>query len=105
MLCPNRSTLAGFLESRDIDSRPLLVGNLARQPFTDVEYDGLALRSGDVPRARRSIVGDFPMADRVFDEGLWVGVHPRLTVNDLERIVDVVRRFYALGEARTGTEA
>lgn len=81
MLCASqreRDALAVHLEAAGIESRPIVAGNMARQPVC----------GWPDPEA-------FPGADEVFHRGLWVSVHPRLSAGDLERITGALREFWA----------
>lgn len=80
VLCANqrdRDDLAAHLERAGIESRPVVAGNMARQPV-----------------ARHPDPAEFPVADRVFRRGLWVSVHPRLSGADLEHIAGTLRAFW-----------
>jgi CDP-6-deoxy-D-xylo-4-hexulose-3-dehydrase len=79
MLCASqdeRDRLAVHLAERGIESRPVVAGNMVRQPMCKAD-----------PSA-------FPGADAVFERGLWVSVHPRLSVTDLRRIAGALRLFW-----------
>ncbi len=72
-----RAALTAYLEAAGIESRPVVAGNMARQPVC----------GGDP--------GRFPVADKWFKRGLWVSVHPRLTGDDISHIADTLDGFYA----------
>lgn len=72
-----RNALIGCLHEAGVESRPVVAGNMARQPVCP-----------DDPR-------DFPVADKWFAGGLWVSVHPVLTPGDLERIARSLRSFWS----------
>lgn len=76
MLTDQRDELAAHLADRGIESRPLVAGNMARQPMT----------AGDPAQ--------FPVADDAFRRGLWVSVHPGLSSDDLARITDALEEFF-----------
>ena len=75
-----RGALMGHLEAAGIESRPVVAGNMARQPVC----------AGVDP-------GAFPVADKWFRRGLWVSVHPRLTEEDIIYMADAMAGFYAGG--------
>lgn len=79
LLTNRRDDLAAHLAARGIESRPLLCGNLARQPVTEGRWD---------PEA-------FPVADDAFRRGLWLPVHPSLTIGDMGRITAALEEFCA----------
>lgn len=66
----SRDSLAAHLEENGIETRPILAGNLARQP---------AIRKHKV---RHSLLTG---ADRVHDRGLYIGLHPDNS-SDAERV-------------------
>ena len=72
-----RDDLASYLGRRGIESRPVVAGNMARQPL-----------------AKHFAAGEFPVADKVFRRGLWVSVHPGLSGDDLGRIADAFTSYY-----------
>jgi CDP-6-deoxy-D-xylo-4-hexulose-3-dehydrase len=81
MLCRDhseRGQLAAHLHACGIESRPIVAGNMARQPL-----------------AAHLDPADFPVADEVFRRGLWVSVHPGLAEGDLERIAAALTAFWA----------
>lgn len=73
-----RDELASFLAARRIESRPVVAGNMARQPL-----------------ASHLNPAGFPVADKVFRRGLWVSVHPGLSEDDLGRIAEALTSFFA----------
>lgn len=81
LLCasrPERDALVAHLEAAGIESRPVVAGNMARQPMA---------AHGEDPDG-------FPHADGVFRRGLWVSVHPRLSAAELEHIAGTLRSFW-----------
>ena len=77
LLCGERDKLALHLAERGIESRPVVAGNMARQPVT-----------GDPDPGR------FPVADDVFRRGLWVSVHPRLSAADVAHVAGSLAEFF-----------
>jgi CDP-4-dehydro-6-deoxyglucose reductase, E1 len=69
----HRDALAAWLEDQGVETRPILAGNLVRQP------------------AFRDWVGEYPGADRVHDQGLYVGLHP--TDTDVGAVAELVNDF------------
>lgn len=76
LLTDRRDALRAHLESRGIETRTLLTGNITRQPMWDSPQS-------------------LPVADDAMDRGLWVSVHPRLTAPDIEHIASSVAAFFA----------
>ena len=72
-----RAALCAHLDRLGIESRPVVAGNMARQPC-------------DTTDAFRSL----PVADEVFRRGLWVSVHPGLDDADMARIADALISFW-----------
>lgn len=68
-----RDDLAAHLEDEGVETRPILAGNLIRQPAA----------------GRHDLRGSFPGADRVHDRGLYVGLHPFDTgVEKVAKLID-----------------
>ena len=83
LLTDRRDDLRAHLEARGIETRTILVGNLARQPLPRKWWQA----NGEID--------SFPVADDVFKRGLWFSVHPRVTMDDLAHIIASVREFFA----------
>jgi CDP-6-deoxy-D-xylo-4-hexulose-3-dehydrase len=77
--------LARHLDSRKIGHRRLLGGNLVRQPaFVQLRRD----RVGGF-----RIVGNLNGADRLMNDGLFIGVYPGLSIPMLDYLIEVVHEF------------
>ncbi len=74
-----RDELMAHLTTDGIESRPVVAGNMARQPIS----------------CRGNDPSDFPVADKWYRRGLWISVHPKLTVTDLNYIVGSLGRFWS----------
>ena len=74
-----RRRLVEFLESRGVETRPLVAGNLARQP---------ALR-----RLPHRIAGPLTGADRLHDRAIYVGIHPGLTDEAIALLPAILDEF------------
>jgi CDP-6-deoxy-D-xylo-4-hexulose-3-dehydrase len=83
IICADRETRDGLrehLHSRQIETRPVICGNMARQPVMRI-----------VPhRIAASLRG----ADRIMDCGLVWGLHPLLRDAEIDYVRDVVRAFF-----------
>ena len=77
LLVDDRDGLAAHLEAHGVETRPILGGNLARQP---------------VARAGHFTAGDLPGADYIHDRGLFIGLHPSSTY-DVERLAGLVNAY------------
>ncbi len=75
-----RNRLVGHLEAAGIETRPVICGNLVRQP---------ALEHFDY-----RVSGELAGADRVMDSGLYWGTHPYMTDQDVEYIIKTVKEFF-----------
>lgn len=84
-LTERRNELRDYLEAQNIETRPILVGNIARQPMPHQHWqsDG---RSNSLP-----------YADAIFERGLWFSVHPRMGVDGQARVIEAMRHFYERG--------
>ncbi len=80
-----RRRLIEFLENRGIETRPLVAGNLARQP---------ALR-----RLPHRVAGTLSGADLLHERAIYVGLHPRLTDEQVAYLPQALDEF-ALEVAR-----
>lgn len=78
MLAEDRDGLAAHLAGAGIESRPVVAGNMARQPMSV-----------------HAVPQRFPAADRVYSHGLWVSVHPRLSGDDVAHIADTLAAYWA----------
>jgi CDP-6-deoxy-D-xylo-4-hexulose-3-dehydrase len=68
-----------FLEDHNIETRPILAGNLARQPALDtIDYN---------------VAGSLGNAEYIHENGLFIGNHHRLTDEKLAYIADTVDEF------------
>lgn len=74
----HRQSLANYLEDNGVETRPILGGNLLRQPAFN----------------RWRPQGPFPGADRVHDHGLYVGLHP-FPDTGVERVAELINEFTA----------
>lgn len=78
--CPfGREQFTSFLEDVGVETRPIVAGNLARQPVCELfpDLQGMHL----------------PGADAVHDRGLYVGLYPVDTPNEIDRLGDLIETF------------
>ncbi len=83
VLCKNNETRNKFqahLEKNNIETRPIIAGNLARQPAFS--------------RIKHRISGELRGADRIMDCGLYWGLHPVMKENEVEYVVETIRGFF-----------
>jgi CDP-6-deoxy-D-xylo-4-hexulose-3-dehydrase len=71
LIVADRPGLIKRLDAAKIDWRPILAGNITRQPaYKDhVKTSGMLI-----------------VADTLFNYGIWLPVHPTLTINDMEYV-------------------
>ncbi len=74
-----RRRLMEFLEARGVETRPLVAGNLARQPVLE--------------RVSHRIAGPLTGADFLHDRGVYVGLHPGLTTAQIAYLPEVLEEF------------
>jgi CDP-6-deoxy-D-xylo-4-hexulose-3-dehydrase len=75
-----RSELVSHLETQGIETRPVVAGNLGRQPA--------------VQRLVGISTGSLPGADSVHEYGFYLGIHPvREMESEFERVWDVIEAF------------
>jgi len=75
-----RNELARFLDKKDIGNRPIMAGNVMRQPaYRDTEIH---------------VIGDLDGANFIHECGLWVGVYPGIDERMLEYVVEAFHEFY-----------
>ncbi len=72
--------LIAFLEKNGIETRPVISGNMARQP---------AMKYLDY-----RISGKLPIAERVHNEGFCIGVHPSITDEQREYVKQKFTEFF-----------
>lgn len=73
----NRNHFGEYLESVGIRHRPFFAGNILRHlPF-------------------RHLSGTFPVAEKLMKDSLFIGCHTKMTVEDLDYIVEKVRTYVA----------
>lgn len=78
--CPfKKSDFLAYLEEQGIETRPIVAGNLARQPVCKLypELQG----------------GDLPGADAVHERGFYIGLHPFKAKKNLDRLAEVFEQF------------
>lgn len=83
-LTKERKGLAPYLDSSGVGCRPVMGGNLLRQPVYKKLQNGVDYR----------VIGGLDGADRIHSEGLWIGVFPGITEEMREYQVKIMRQFY-----------
>ncbi|MBI5759481.1 MAG: DegT/DnrJ/EryC1/StrS family aminotransferase, partial [Planctomycetales bacterium] len=86
----SRREITEYLEYKGIETRPIVAGNLARQPAA--KLFGLQ-------------AGDFPGADEIHKHGFYVGLSPMQDDQGFERLLDTFHEFVISKTARTSVAA
>ncbi|MBM4344111.1 MAG: DegT/DnrJ/EryC1/StrS family aminotransferase [Deltaproteobacteria bacterium] len=76
-----RADLARFLEGRGIENRPLVAGNLARQPAL-----------GLVPHR---VAGPLHGAETLHERAMYIGIHPNIGLDEVACVADAIDAFAA----------
>lgn len=78
--CPfKKADFLAYLEKQGVETRPIVAGNLARQPVCKL-YPGLQ-------------ASDLAGADAVHDRGFYLGLHPFEARQNLDRLAETFERF------------
>jgi CDP-6-deoxy-D-xylo-4-hexulose-3-dehydrase len=74
--------LTDFLEENGVETRPVVAGNLARQPamtnFPEISYD------------------DLSNSDYVHNNGFYIGIHPEIDEAKIAKVANVIDRFFVI---------
>jgi CDP-6-deoxy-D-xylo-4-hexulose-3-dehydrase len=79
LFAKDRGKLREFLENKQIETRTIFGGNITKQPAF---------------RGFGRIATELPVADRVMTEGMFVSVHPDVTPEMAEYIVESFKAYY-----------
>ena len=79
-----RADLRRYLESRGVETRPIIAGNIARQP--------------GMRRYPHVVAGPLTVADRIMDRAFSIGIHQGVGMAEREYVVECFRRFIQGGE-------
>ena len=79
-LTPERNKLARYLDNKGIGNRPIMGGNLLRQPaYYNIE---------------KRIVGSLDGANKIHEQGLWIGCFPGITPDMMDYTIEVMRAYF-----------
>ena len=79
-LTDRRNELARFLDKKEIGNRPIMAGNIMRQPaYRDTEIH---------------VIGNLDGANKIHEQGIWLGVMPAITTEMLDYVIEVMHEFY-----------
>jgi CDP-4-dehydro-6-deoxyglucose reductase, E1 len=84
-----RDGLRDHLEAAGIETRPVICGNLARQPAL-AHYD-------------HRVSGELAGADQVMDRGLYWGTHPDMSPDETDYVIATVREFFQMTRGTAAT--
>ena len=79
----SRQALGRHLEASGVETRPIICGNMVRQPA----FRHLAHR----------VSGALDSADLVMDRGIYWGPHPGITDAAVDHVIDIVKAFFERG--------
>ena len=79
----DRLSLVNYLEDRNIQTRVIFSGNITRHP------------------AYREYLDVFPNADTIMKNGILLGCHHGMSVEDVDRVCDMIKEFLSLDTRRT----
>jgi CDP-6-deoxy-D-xylo-4-hexulose-3-dehydrase len=85
-----RRRIVAWLERHGIETRPVMAGNILRQPaYKDVRF---------------RVVGKLKGADAIMNSSFFIGLYPGISSRELDFIADVVGQFFdELGVGRRGS--
>jgi len=75
-----RYEITRYLEEQNIQTRPVMTGNILRQPGFEKVFKG--------ERA-----GDYPLADYIMENAFLIGCHQALTAKHINRVKSVFKEF------------
>lgn len=79
-LTPERNKLARFLDEKGIGNRPIMGGNLLRQPaYRSIEHH---------------VIGNLDGANKIHEQGLWIGCFPGLNQDHLDYTIETMREYF-----------
>ncbi len=77
-----RGPLVAHLEANGIETRSMFAGNMTRHP----SFKGVKYKIGPA---------GLEESDYILEHSFWIGVHPRMTKEDLEYVVKIFEDYYA----------
>lgn len=79
-LTPERNRLARYLDAEGVGNRPIMAGNILRQPaYRNIE---------------QHVIGNLNGANKIHEQGLWVGVFPGITQDMRDYQVEKIRKYF-----------
>ena len=78
--CPfKKADFLAYLEAQGVETRPIVAGNLARQPVCQL-----------YPELQE---GNLPGADAIHERGFYLGLHPFEAKSNLDRLTEIFEQF------------
>jgi CDP-6-deoxy-D-xylo-4-hexulose-3-dehydrase len=79
-LTTERNKLARYLDGKEIGNRPIMAGNVLRQPaYRNIEHH---------------VIGNLNGANKIHECGIWVGVYPGITPDMMDYTIEVMRAYF-----------
>jgi CDP-6-deoxy-D-xylo-4-hexulose-3-dehydrase len=79
-LTDRRNELARYLDGKEIGNRPIMAGNILRQPaYKHIEH---------------KVIGNLDGANKIHEQGLWIGVMPAITTDMMDYTIEMIRRYF-----------
>lgn len=79
-LTDRRNELARYLDKHEIGNRPIMAGNILRQPaYKDIQCE---------------VIGTLDGANKIHEQGLWIGCFPGLNTDHLDYVIETMKGFY-----------
>lgn len=79
MLSEERKAICDFLNANEIETRPIICGNIALQPA--------------MKKYAHKVSGELPNATRVMREGFSIGCHQAMRLAKVERVAEVMKDY------------
>jgi CDP-6-deoxy-D-xylo-4-hexulose-3-dehydrase len=80
-LTPERNKVARFLDSHGVGNRPVMAGNVLRQPaYRNIEH---------------RVIGNLDGANKIHEQGLWIGCFPGLSTEQLDYMIEALHEYFA----------
>ena len=73
--CKDRLELVKFMEKNEVQTRVTFAGNITRHP------------------AFRKYLDDFENADKIMKDGFLLGAHHGMTISDVDRVCNLLKKF------------
>ena len=80
----HRNDLTKFLEQHKIQTRNLFAGNILKHPCFDSLIEGIDYK----------VIGKLENTDLIMNNFFWIGVYPGLTIEMLDYIISVFKKFF-----------